>query len=250
MAGSKIGLALLVVALAAGTDEARAAHGSADLEWAQQVLKDKGFDVGRPNGEMTPKTRAAIQSFQRISGLPVTGDLDGGTTAKLLAGRPEPAGGGQLGLPPAGHSHPAAEAAPTARPHAAPTTRIDATGGASGEALIGSAGSGGASSAPRAAPSGAVAAGAVAPLTGQATAPDAGDSAVPSVVQTAAWVRDAVVGVIVAILGGFAVLWWWSGRRPAPARPLTTSAPRERREPSFAPASRPRGGRELRVQRL
>ena len=129
-----IGLVLAVgLALAAATGTV-AAKGSADLQWAQQVLKDKGFDVGKPNGEMTPKTRAALSSFQRISNLAVTGELDAATTAKLLAGRPDPSGGAMLGVPKPGHAQPAHDAMP-AKPHAAPSARVEAVGGPAGEAV-------------------------------------------------------------------------------------------------------------------
>ncbi len=253
-----IGLVLaLVLALASGTGSAFAAKGSADLQWAQQTLKDKGFDVGRPNGEMNPKTRAALQSFQRISGLPVTGDLDAATTAKLMAGRPEAAGGGMLAAPaPGAHPRQPAASGPPPKPHAAPAARVEAQGAPGGEALIGSAGSGvssGPAPAPRAAPSGSVAATTTAALPGQAplATKENGDTEGPLLVEAAGWVRDAVVGVIVAILGGFAVLWWWSGRKPARHRPLRgREMAAERLEPSFAPPERPRGGRDLRVRRL
>lgn len=252
-----IGLALaLGLALAAATGPA-AAKGSADLQWAQQVLKDKGFDVGKPNGEMTPKTRAALSSFQRISGLMVTGDLDATTTAKLLAGRPEPAGGGMLGVPPPQARQPTRDAPPP-KPHAAPAARIEALSGPGGEAVISSAGgsvsAGGGAPAPKAAPSGAVSALATGALPGQApmAVKENGDTEGPVAIEAAVWVRDAVVGVIVAILGGFAVLWWLSGRKPphrGPARGRDHHGG-ERLEPSFAPPPSPRGGRELRVRRL
>jgi len=263
-----IGLALAVcLALAGGAGGEAAAKGSADVQWAQQVLKDKGFDVGKPNGEMTPKTRAALSSFQRISGLMVTGDLDAATTAKLLAGRPEPAGGGMLGVPPPSQARqPARDAAPP-KPHAAPAARIEALGGPGGEAVISSAGGGvsggsvsasGGAPAPKAAPSGAVSALATGALPGQApmAVKDNGDTEGPVAIAAAGWVRDLVVGVIVAILGGFAVLWWLSGRKPAHRHPVRGAGRGrdhhggERREPSFAPPASSRGDRELRVRRL
>lgn len=273
-----IGLALAVCLALAGGAGPAAAKGSADLQWAQQALKDKGFDVGKPTGEMTPKTRAALSSFQRISGLAVTGELDAATTAKLLTGRPEPAGGGMLGVPPpSSHPRQPAADAPPPRPHAAPAARIEALAGPGGEAVISSAGGGvtgapapasraasggapvskasGGAPAPKAAPSGAVSAQATGALPGQAplAVKDNGDTEGTAAIEAAAWVRDLVVGVIVTIFGGFAVLWWWSGRKPArhhrPARGREQRGG-ERLEPSFAPPERPRGGRELRVRRL
>ena len=254
-----IGLVLAVgLALAAATGTV-AAKGSADLQWAQQVLKDKGFDVGKPNGEMTPKTRAALSSFQRISNLAVTGELDAATTAKLLAGRPDPSGGAQLGLPKPGHAQPVHDAMP-AKPHAAPSARVEALGGPAGEAVIGSAGgvassgSSGGAPAPRAAPSGAVSAATTGVLPGQPAqaVKENGDTQGPLLIEAAGWVRTLVIGVIVAVFGGFAFLWWLSGRKPSHRRPVRGREHHgyeDRVEPSFASPPQ-RGGRELRVRRL
>ena len=249
----RIGLALAMGLLLATATPALAAKGSADIQWAQQVLKDKGFDVGKPNGELNQKTRTALQSFQRISGLAVTGELDAATTAKLLAGRTEPAGGGMLGLhTPSQAQQPARDTAPP-KPHAAPAARIEPLSGPTGEAMISTAGSG---SAPKAAPSGAVSALATGALPGQAplAVKDNGDTAGPAQIEAAGWVRNLVVGVIVAILGGFGALWWLSGRKPShrhrPTQARGRAASPERLEPSFAPPERPRARRDLRVQRL
>ncbi|MEI6557476.1 MAG: peptidoglycan-binding domain-containing protein [Rhodospirillaceae bacterium] len=249
---------VLAVCLGLAAAGPAAARGSADLQWAQQALAEKGFDVGRPNGEMSQKTRAALSAFQRISGLTVTGELDAATTAKLLAGRPEPSGGGTLGAPQsrAQPQAPAPRDALPAKPRAVPSARIEALGGPGGEAVISSAGG---APAPRAAPSGAVSAMATGLLPGQAPAAvkDNGDAAGPLLIEAAGWVRTLVVGVIAAIFVGFAGLYWRSGRKPAhhrPARGRTREAGPgaggQRREPSFAPPEPAQGGRELRVRRL
>src|SRR5215467_913415 len=49
----------------------------------QQVLKAKGYDPGKLDGAMGPKTRGAIKAFQNASGLTGTGELDDGTLDKL-----------------------------------------------------------------------------------------------------------------------------------------------------------------------
>jgi peptidoglycan hydrolase-like protein with peptidoglycan-binding domain len=58
---------------------------------AQVALNAKGFDVGKADGVMGPKTRAAITSYQRASGISATGqvsqnlvaELEGTTTARI-----------------------------------------------------------------------------------------------------------------------------------------------------------------------
>ena len=56
-----------------------------DLARVQRALTKAGFDAGRPDGLMGPRTRAAIEAFQRDAGLPVTGEADTATVSKLGA---------------------------------------------------------------------------------------------------------------------------------------------------------------------
>jgi peptidoglycan hydrolase-like protein with peptidoglycan-binding domain len=49
----------------------------------QQALKDKGHDPGAVDGEMGPKTEAALRDYQQKEGLPATGTADAETMAKL-----------------------------------------------------------------------------------------------------------------------------------------------------------------------
>ncbi len=231
--GFGLALAVSLALAAAGV----AARGSADLQWAQQVLKDKGFDVGKPNGEMSQKTRAALSSYQRISNLPVTGELDAGTTASLLASRTQPSGGGQLALPPApSRAQPQSRDAGAAKPLAAPSARVDVVG-AMGDSGV-----------PRAAPSGAVSTLATGGLPGQAPSMAKGregDEGL-SLIVTSSWVRNLVIGVIALFFAGFAVMWWRSGQKPA-HRPYGGTVgdlqgrelAAERLEPSFAPSPTP-----------
>jgi hypothetical protein len=66
---------------------------------AQIALLDAGFDPGRTDGKMGPKTRAALRDFQGAQGLPQTGRLDETTQQHLLAEyRPEPNGRRGIGL--------------------------------------------------------------------------------------------------------------------------------------------------------
>ena len=55
----------------------------ADTRAAQQALKTQGFDPGPIDGRMGPRTRAALNDYQRKNDLPVTGMLDDATMAKL-----------------------------------------------------------------------------------------------------------------------------------------------------------------------
>ena len=50
---------------------------------AQQALKDKGHDPGTIDGQMGPRTRAALADYQKAEGLKQTGRLDDETRAKL-----------------------------------------------------------------------------------------------------------------------------------------------------------------------
>ena len=49
----------------------------------QQVLKEKGQDPGPIDGILGPKTKSAIKSFQRASGLEQTGEANKETREKL-----------------------------------------------------------------------------------------------------------------------------------------------------------------------
>jgi peptidoglycan hydrolase-like protein with peptidoglycan-binding domain len=57
---------------------------------AQIALRDAGYEPGRIDGIMGPKTQAAIREFQTSRGLPQTGTLDATTQQQLFATyRPE-----------------------------------------------------------------------------------------------------------------------------------------------------------------
>ncbi len=55
------------------------------LSGVQKRLKNLGFDCGEPDGESDAATRSALSSFQRRFDLPVTGEADAATVAKLEA---------------------------------------------------------------------------------------------------------------------------------------------------------------------
>jgi peptidoglycan hydrolase-like protein with peptidoglycan-binding domain len=58
-------------------------QGSSDVRDAQQALQSKGFDVGSIDGQMGPKTEAAIKQFQQKNSLDASGQLDAQTLAAL-----------------------------------------------------------------------------------------------------------------------------------------------------------------------
>ncbi len=55
-----------------------------DVIALQQALQAQGFDVGVPDGQMGPKTRAALAAFQLKAGLPADGFPGAPTLARLL----------------------------------------------------------------------------------------------------------------------------------------------------------------------
>ena len=247
------GLALLAVQ---GAGPAVAGpQGSADLEWAQQRLKEQGFDPGRPNGELTPRTRAALSAYQRSVGLPATGEPDGATIARLMAGNGAGATVGNLAAP--GHAHgPAGHEAVAPTPHAAPSGRVAAGGGTGDTPVYGGGTGAGGGAVPKAAPSGTVTAASELspPALPDGTPSPAATGASSLVLTVPAWLRDGVVGVIAAVIGGFALLWWWSGRRPARGGPpLSVEADAPMRiEPRFGPPGHGQGGGggQLRAERF
>lgn len=61
-----------------------AGGGLSDILQAQALLQKLGFDPGAADGSMGPKTRAAIEAFQRSANLPVTGTVDADLIKALL----------------------------------------------------------------------------------------------------------------------------------------------------------------------
>ena len=57
------------------------------VKQVQQKLSDKGQDVGQPDGQMGPKTQAALKEFQQQNGLQPTGQIDEQTLAALDIGQ-------------------------------------------------------------------------------------------------------------------------------------------------------------------
>ena len=61
------------------------------MKAVQQALKDKGHDPGAVDGEMGPKTEAALREYQQKEGLKATGAADAETMAKLTVAASTPA---------------------------------------------------------------------------------------------------------------------------------------------------------------
>jgi peptidoglycan hydrolase-like protein with peptidoglycan-binding domain len=67
-------------------------HKNADrdpVKGAQRALKERGYDIGEPDGKLGAKTHAAVRAFQKDEGLKVTGRLDPETMKRLRAGKQE-----------------------------------------------------------------------------------------------------------------------------------------------------------------
>lgn len=77
---------------------ARATASREQVRAVQQALKDKGYDPGDIDGAMGPKTRAALQDFQRKEGLNVTGRIDAATRETLGVGSATTASATRPGL--------------------------------------------------------------------------------------------------------------------------------------------------------
>ena len=60
---------------------------SADVQWAQTILKSKGLYSGRANGDLNEPTRDALRAYQKSAGLKQTGQLDAATSGHMLAAR-------------------------------------------------------------------------------------------------------------------------------------------------------------------
>jgi peptidoglycan hydrolase-like protein with peptidoglycan-binding domain len=63
--------------------ENRTAMHRDDIMQVQEILNDKGFDVGPADGVIGARTRAGIRSYQKAEKLPVTGRLDKETAERL-----------------------------------------------------------------------------------------------------------------------------------------------------------------------
>ncbi|MFC5359470.1 peptidoglycan-binding domain-containing protein [Azospirillum himalayense] len=266
-----VALAVVVPVLAAGllAGAPVRAQSTADIQWAQTILKDKGYNIGgRANGQMHAETKAALGKYQAAHGLPVTNQLDKATIAKMMGEREGkvPATVGNLAQQKVGGGGPGQAPREPQRevvPRAAPTQRIDSGTGSVGGGAQFSAGppvtsSSSSSGAPA---SSAPATSAMASSQGQGPVPQAAPRAsvtatTPSgqpvpVVEAAAdsgsmlpgWAangaRYGVMGVIGATVLGIGFAWWRSGRANA-ARPAPRNdGPRDqRREPSFGSGRR------------
>ena len=61
---------------------------SNDVLVMQRHLKDFGYFSGELNGDFDDATRQAVESFQMVNGLPITGVADGATLMRLMADNP------------------------------------------------------------------------------------------------------------------------------------------------------------------
>ena len=59
-----------------------------DVQVMQRHLKDFGYFSGEPSGSFDDATRQAVERFQMVNGLPITGVADGATLMRLMADAP------------------------------------------------------------------------------------------------------------------------------------------------------------------
>ena len=59
-----------------------------DVQVMQRHLKDLGYFSGEPSGSFDDATRQAVERFQMVNGLPITGVADGATLMRLMADNP------------------------------------------------------------------------------------------------------------------------------------------------------------------
>lgn len=223
----------------------------ADVQWAQRVLTEKGFDIGgRANGQMTGPTRSALKAYQKANGLPATGEVDGATIEKMMSGRNGNAQHqGSLSAPRPGSAPRAPEK--DVKPRAAPSERVQTQGGGenvnpavapSGPVDTSGWMPGQGSANPPAKAGGApMAEGAAGPVSGtQTTLPMTGGNT-ESTAKT--YARPMIAAVILGMLIAIATTWWMSGRRRRPAGegPVEQAVATRRQEPTFG------GGRDSRA---
>jgi len=225
--------AVIALGLIAAAGSVHAESGVADIQWAQRILTEKGFDIGgRADGRMTPPTRAALKKFQAASGLPLSGELDAATVEKMMAGRPAKPGVGALSVPKPGSRVVERDE----KPRAAPTTRVGTEGGGDvvTPAIVAGVPQGAGDFNPDR-PSGGTDAG--------ATTATPGVTSVAPRRSATDWLRPLLAAILAGVLAGIGGLWWMSGRRRRPTEDEPRSrrvAVSERMEPTFddAPAAR------------
>jgi peptidoglycan hydrolase-like protein with peptidoglycan-binding domain len=113
---------------------------SADVQWAQTILKTKGLYSGRANGDLNEPTRDALRAYQKSAGLKQTGQLDAATSGHMLAARQssaQPTVGNLAG--PGGKPQPSQinRNVEPPKPLASPTTRVEAHGSETGVQAMG-----------------------------------------------------------------------------------------------------------------
>jgi len=63
------------------------------VKQTQELLKSKGYYSGKVDGVAGPKTKSALEAYQRAQNLPVSGTIDSKTTERLQSGAGKEAAG-------------------------------------------------------------------------------------------------------------------------------------------------------------
>ena len=97
----------LLIGFALAVTPVHALAQSEELAETQRLLRAKGFDPGPPDGHPGPRTRRAIEQFQKSNSLPSTGVLDGATREALYEEAPAEPIGRKGDQPPPAEASPA-----------------------------------------------------------------------------------------------------------------------------------------------
>ncbi len=219
---TSLAVVLAIMVLLSGAPTATAQDGAAakpspaDVEWVQRVLRELGYDGGRPNGVFTARTRQALIAFQRDRGLPATGTLDPPTTQRLIEDRPVAPTMGVLGetAPSQAFDRDAPAGAPP-RPQAAPRATVEA-GQRSTVTTLGVVGTApaGAGGRPSAAPRGSVEASVLPGSVPRST----GAAGTEPLLVAGPWVRWVLYGVLGLVGVTVLAMWLGTNNRSKPVR--------------------------------
>ncbi|MDE1148283.1 MAG: peptidoglycan-binding domain-containing protein [Azospirillaceae bacterium] len=255
-------VAAVMLTTLAGAPVAWAADGepnSATIQWAQDIMKEKGLYQGRASSKMDASTIAGLKQYQKAEGLKVTGQLDQATIDHMMIGRPVDKTVGNLTDPTsrAKASQPRLREEDVQPKAARSAVGVERGAQETDNTVLSITRNPSASAAPaNAAPQANLPPPSVTQRPGGNAAPssDASSDGTTGAARIAVesqptgdtpedkgldltapdWARNALMGFIAALFLLMAGIWWWSGRRPSRKAPKRGGGrPDGRREPSL-----------------